>query len=425
MSMAADENTLYRLLAEGGAFSSSVPSTSVLLTATTHLRDSVFQGLRRRLLDHEYEVVVVDFEIEAESEQQMQANTIQFNTTLVAAILQDAVNATVFFTIEPKNSITTSDIAYGAVETVLSGLHIDNLVYDTASFQWVFDIRFNAQIPNTLSSVYTSKNTQNMADTFYISKHPCVLDTSLCCMSKYARDYNAGPAFENAVEEHIDNCTSGLSTQIDSVDLFNASALNTQILGTFMADFNQSSSVHQTFPGSPDQMTLRIGRMDLYRNLSFTEQYTDVTNYRFTVGITYFTLLPAKNSVYASVSQTNVWVAETDALTFATTTAQDYSFVSYVSLSIHSTKYLSSQFNLYNMQFARVFFVLPHNVRQNIRSGLIPLNSIRFSLAKITATEEEKVWINPCMSSNGQGGLVAQTPSSSRFRRVFAACFLT
>lgn len=119
--------------------------------------------------------------------------------------------------------------------------------------------------------------------------------------------------------------------------------------------------------------------------------------------MTYITLLPT-NAISSTVSQTNVYVSETDSVSFATTSAQDYSFVSYVTLSLHENKYLLNSFEAYYLQFVKISFALPSDIKQNVQTGLIPLNSLRYIITDNNPSEiPTTAWQNPCHSSDGSG----------------------
>jgi hypothetical protein len=52
--------------------------------------------------------------------------------------------------------------------------------------------------------------------------------------------------------------------------------------------------------------------------------------------------------------------------------------------------------NIRNMQFVRMSMVLPDDVRQNMKTGLIPLNSVRFAVANtLPAQTDIMSWYVP------------------------------
>ena len=49
-------------------------------------------------------------------------------------------------------------------------------------------------------------------------------------------------------------------------------------------------------------------------------------------------------------------------------------------------------------------FVLPANTRQNMETGLVPLTSVRFAIARsMQDRTNASLWINPCYSGYGRG----------------------
>ena len=49
-------------------------------------------------------------------------------------------------------------------------------------------------------------------------------------------------------------------------------------------------------------------------------------------------------------------------------------------------------------------FVLPANTRQNMETGLVPLTSVRFAIARsMPDRTNASLWTNPCYSGYGRG----------------------
>lgn len=58
------------------------------------------------------------------------------------------------------------------------------------------------------------------------------------------------------------------------------------------------------------------------------------------------------------------------------------------------------------LQSVRVGIVLPTGVRQNSRTGLVPLSGIRFAVARsLPDTSDVGAWTNPCLSRDMQSGV--------------------
>jgi hypothetical protein len=124
----------------------------------------------------------------------------------------------------------------------------------------------------------------------------------------------------------------------------------------------------------------------------------------FFVGMTHFTLLPA-NSLSVVASQSKVQLSVTNTLTFSFATSQDYTILRYITVQIIQNKWLQSIIER-KMQFVKVDFVLPVGLRQNMNTGLVPLQSIRFAIAKTQPSQlNADAWTNPCFSSDGISGM--------------------
>eukprot|EP00961_Rhodomonas_salina_P052201 700876-Rhodomonas_salina.1 len=119
--------------------------------------------------------------------------------------------------------------------------------------------------------------------------------------------------------------------------------------------------------------------------------------------MSYYTLLPT-NALATVASQTKVTVTETDAVTFASTSQQDFTFVDHLTLALFETTYIEAMITPHSMQFVRVGFVLPETVKQNAETGFVPLTSIRFAIASSTPDPfDSSAWINPCYSDDNTG----------------------
>lgn len=119
----------------------------------------------------------------------------------------------------------------------------------------------------------------------------------------------------------------------------------------------------------------------------------------FFVGMTYFTLLPT-NALGVTASQVQIQLSITNSLTFSFASSQDYSYLKYITLSLIQTKWIDDLVEKH-LQLVKVGFVLPAGMRQNMVSGLVPLNSIRFAVAQsLPSLLNASAWINPCFSGD-------------------------
>lgn len=139
----------------------------------------------------------------------------------------------------------------------------------------------------------------------------------------------------------------------------------------------------------PDRVQLLISEDDLRNSFSIRQNLTSAGlgtpnggyKLQFFVGMSYFTLLPA-NAISTIASQTQVTVMVTNSLTFSFASEQDYTFLKYITMGLHQNKWVDSLLVERRMQFVKVGVVLPTGMQQNMKTGLIPLASIRFAIAK-------------------------------------------
>jgi hypothetical protein len=120
------------------------------------------------------------------------------------------------------------------------------------------------------------------------------------------------------------------------------------------------------------------------------------------VGMAYYTLLDA-NAMSVAASQTTITLAISNSITFSFSGSQDYSFIKYVTLTVMQNKWMDGLIER-KMQFVQMGFVLPVGTRQNMDTGLVPLTSVRFSIAKSMPDRmNSSLWTNPCFSGYGRG----------------------
>lgn len=236
-----------------------------------------------------------------------------------------------------------------------------------------------------------------VADSFYVAKHPCMESTSVCCLLDYVTDYNVG-VFASNVSGTVGACNTAMRAR-DTAGLFSVGSNDAFLLGT-MSGLSESYVTRL----SPTRLQLHIGRFALRNQISMRTPFTGGYDMNFFVGMSYFTMLPT-NALATVASQTKVRARMTDSVTFATTSEQDNSFLEYITLALYQTKYVEADLiHEHAMQFVKVGFVFPETLRQNMKTGLVPLTSIRFavssSLPQVTQTS---AWTNPCYSESNTG----------------------
>lgn len=165
-----------------------------------------------------------------------------------------------------------------------------------------------------------------------------------------------------------------------------------------------NSDIHRL---TDNKIQFMISEDDLRYSFSMRENITSSgvnpsanAGYKLTffVGMSYFTLLPA-NAISTIASQTRITVMVTSSLTFSFASEQDYTFLKYITMGLFQNKWVDSLLVERHMQFVKVGVVLPTGMQQNMKTGLIPLGSIRFAIARTLPSEADQgLWTNPCYS---------------------------
>ena len=345
---------------------------------------------RRRLLSTQTGVEIT-VKIMSDSLSAMDALTNNINTT--------ALPLEYTLTSAPISTVLVS--GRGLVNTMLGGFAVDSIIFSAVTNTWEIDSRYHAGIPNTIASPYVSKirasPSQAEMETFEISKFPCLNTPSVCCLNDYTDDYITG-AFATDVALVVGACGTDIQA-IDTVTMFNDTV--TQVfVPNLMKDYPNS----RVSGNEPGRFQMSLAANDVKNSFSRRTDFPDGHyELRFFVGMAYFTLLPAP-VISTTASQVTLTVSVSPTLTFAFSSQQQYTFVQYLTMAVYQNKYMDANFVTYNMQFVSMALVLPAGLLQNMQTGLVPLNSIRWAVAKTMPDRTDTVlWNNPCYSGDGSG----------------------
>ncbi len=286
-----------------------------------------------------------------------------------------------------------------------TGFKVTAVQFDDKSGQWLVDVRYTESIPNTITSLYISKPgttlpySQASKNSYFISKHPCVTYNVVCCLNEYKSTYAIG-SFETNITNVLGDCNETMQ-QTNTMGLFDT-AYNQYIVDNTFRDY-PDSSVERV---STNEVRLRISQNDLsVGGLAMrTPLESNPAGYQlsFFVGMTYLTLLDA-NAMSVSATQTQITLAISNSITFSFSSAQDYSLIKYITLSLMQNKWMNGLVERH-MQFVQMGFVIPAGIRQNMVTGLVPLTSVRFAIAKsMPDRNNASLWTNPCYSGYGKG----------------------
>lgn len=289
--------------------------------------------------------------------------------------------------------------------------------------RWMVTARYTKGIPNAITSMYLSKPgtagppyTVESINSYYISQHPCLVSQSVCCMKDYSRIYALG-GFADNISSSIGECNAEVQAA-DTLSL-GFDGLESQSVVDHVLDAYPDSYVERV---TDTEVVLHLAQTDLSsgglarRDPAANGQQGYVLT--FFVGMTYFTMLPT-NALSVSATQVQIQLTVTNSLTFSFASSQDYTYLKYITLSLIQTKWIDDIVEK-NMQLVKVGFVLPAGIRQNMVSGLVPLNSIRFAVAKSLPSQlNASQWTNPCFSGDSSG--LYDTSSALQYRNQYLA----
>lgn len=394
-----DENVFRAQLFSANLVPPGIPSGNVQFEFVEKAQSAV-----RRLMQTSGSVLSIKVIIISDSQDQMNNVTTATDSDGLAVLVADLFNATTSVVSYASSLVQTIDQIFGPVNVFLSGFQLNNIVYNSTSLEWLIRVKF-VETPNTLTSLYVTKagtppySVQTM-DTFSVSKHPCYVSSSVCCLRDYRNLYYTGQ-FAGDIDDivGVDECNA-TAADMDTRDLFNVS-LNQQYVMNALSELNESYMTKI----SDGDFLLHLKRYDLRDSVAVQTNIAGGMTQRFFVGMSFFTLLPA-NALDTQASQVEVTVTTTDATTFVTTSAQDYTFIDYITMTLFQNKFIEGGIITRLMQYVRVGFVLPRTIQQDLMLGLVPLTGIRFSIGtELPDIADTSKWVNPCYGGVESPGL--------------------
>jgi len=354
----------------------------------------------RRLLSTGIEIEAT---VSTDTSLQMETTVETVNTEeAIVAIADTFGNETVvILTQQTAARVLTVDQVYGTVGTVLTGFSVDSVRYDNIKWEWIIRARYVEGAPNVITSPYISKTgaapySVDVQNTYYVAQHPCMQTSSVCCLTDYGAKYTVG-SFANNITDTLGACGADIAAT-NTADLF-SDAYNEAIVDQLLSDY-PNSYVKRINPTTID---IHIYRVDLRDQLAMKTVIDGGYTMDFFLGMAYYTLLPAP--VMSTVaSQTRIRATFTDTVSFATSSQQDYTFLQYITVAIFDTKYITNLVEERHPQQVRVGFLVPEGLSQNMRTGLVPLTSIRYNIGTTLPEQDDlTAWSNPCLSADQTG----------------------
>ena len=280
-------------------------------------------------------------------------------SNVTGAINTTALQSTGFVVTQaPTNYVNPYQDGDEPTVTTSTGFKVTAVQFDDATSQWLVDVRYTSNVPNTITSLYVSKPgtalpyTQSARNTYYIAKHPCVIYNAVCCLSDYAAGYEVG-VFKDNITRAIGTCNETVQS-LPTLGMFNPVG-NARMVENTLSAYPDSSVVRV----SDNEVRLRIAQTDLsvggLAMRSSLESNPAGYQLQFFVGMSFFTLLDA-NAMSVTATQTAITLSISNSISFSFASSQDYSLVKYITLSVMQNKWMDG-FVERKMQFVQVILV--------------------------------------------------------------------
>lgn len=395
-----NEAVIIQSFLTNGVFPQGTTVDDVTLHVTEY--SGSFGGVRRLLATG----VEIQTTLETNSSLDMQNAVNNIDTDAAASSIQGVFgnDTVVEMTQPPTQQVVTVDQAFGTVSTVLTGFQVDSVVYDNVKWEWIIRARYVDGAPNVITSMFMSKTgappyDQDTINSYFISQQPCMRSSSVCCMTDYRDTYTIG-AFATNITNELGTCVGEPIASENTVGLFDSSdAKNAYLIDNMLSEYPNSYVVRI----NPTTVDVHIYRFDLRDSIAMTSDIVGGYSMDFLLGMAYYTLLPAP-AVSTVISQTRIHATYTDTVAFSTTSQQDYTFLQYITVAVFDTKVIMNIIDEKHPQAVRVGFVIPADMEQNMRTGLVPLTSVRYHIGtSLPSPDSPTAWTNPCHSSSGSG----------------------
>jgi cysteine-rich repeat protein len=292
---------------------------------------------------------------------------------------------------------------------LVGGFSIDDIALNEATGMWDITGVYVPVIPNTITSPFISKNTVPSLQAF-----PCLHNNNICCLQEYRDLYEVG-RFADAIASKVDPvCVTPPSTQASST-VFDVPA-GLSWMAELLDEYPASTQDSELLTRTSARYTYSISTVDVKdsfsKKVSFPDGHYELSWY---VGMAYFTMLNI-NEIVTWVSQHALAISVTPMVSTTFTSDASYSFVKFIALVVYENKWLDPFLDLHRLQFVTIGLVLPSNILQNMDTGLIPLDSIRYVVGSSMPSKNDPSWINPCYSNSYTGMYDAGMPWEAMYR---------
>lgn len=360
------------------------------------------QGGRRLLSTYDHYTLV----FEVGTWDHMQALTTDLNAALLAAHLE---NATLGLNrIEVLQSSTASveeaPVEYTLAELTAPGFLVTNFSYELVGGAYLWDIFADFFAPPGMSyAFFASKGHGGEA----AEAHECVVSPDVCCLWRMNQNHYLG-AFETELVDVIvpwcDDNRAFNGSNVSSASILSGLSKRDWPLGAFDSMVGSEVTVpslpltEQDAAGEAVQLRARIAQNDVVANLAESVELQNATQYTFALGMVFWRGLSVSD-MYVAVGQTKLQVLASNSLTFAVSSLQEYSYLTFLDASLYELQYWPSSNVAHRLQYVRVVVVVPGEI-----NGVgVPPTSLQIVRAGNISAVQGATWTNPCWSAMGEG----------------------
>lgn len=344
-------------------------------------------------------------------------DTSDLMNNLVSSISMNSLPAKYAVTAPPYSVVLVS--GRGVVNTLMGGFSVDSVVFSSVTNTWEIDSRYVPNLPNTVASPFISRmgpSPSTLAQaTFEGSAFPCLSDNSVCCLNDYKDLYVIG-GFAQNISDKVGSCDASVQAA-DTTGMFDVSSSQ-----AFVMDLVKDYPLSKVSMSESGKFRLSLSTGDIQNNFATRRDVGNGYELKFFVGMAYFGLIASPGVIDTMSSQVQLTINVSPSLTFAFTSQQKATFVQSISMAVYQNKWMDSLLTPHKMQSVRLGILFPNLYNlQNTKTGLIPLNSIRFAVAQTMPSKEDSgAWTNPCFSGQLSGMYDAGQPWETMYKNSAA-----
>lgn len=333
--------------------------------------------------------------------------------TLNAGLLADFVEnrtgnlTTVSVLQEAVADVEQAPVDYTVAQLSSPGFRVQNFTFQREGGLYVWDLQLGVFAPSGyLAALFLTR--EHAGDS--LSAHECVSRPDFCCLLRMQDAYYLGDFGSEARRRVAPFCrvdgdrgpnassAAALVSSAAALRNFNGAFWTGGVVGPLssVAVGGRALTPLSGASGNPSQLLVRLSQsevMNLFAALQ-TDPDTGVNTYTFAIGMLFVRGLNGTAQMNTVVAQTRLAVNTLSSSVFVSASAQQYSWLGVVQVSVYELTYSPRVDTVFHLQFARASVLVP----PGFGGASVLGSSVQFAVAPNASAL--RVWTNPCFSDD-------------------------